>query len=314
MKLLTVPAFACLALALASGAPAQATVQAAPAVAVAQASVEDPSGAPIPVAIWAPATGTSLPLVVISHGTGAGPTSHIDTAQALARAGFVVVAPMHPGDNFQDDSAVGQPRWLADRSRHVSRAIDFMFARWEGRSRLIPNRVGIFGFSAGATTALISIGGVPDLGRLAPHCAAQREFVCNLVRPASDLATSEPPRWTHDPRIAAAVIAAPGLGFLFEPAGLAEARAHVQLWTAAEDETVPYATNGAVVRRLLPRSPDFHRVADAVHLSFLAPCTPETPAPLCQDRPGFDRAAFHQRFNEAVTAFFRQHLAEAPSR
>jgi predicted dienelactone hydrolase len=33
--------------------------------------------------------------------------AHADTAQALAEAGFVVVAPMHPGDNFQDDRIVG---------------------------------------------------------------------------------------------------------------------------------------------------------------------------------------------------------------
>jgi predicted dienelactone hydrolase len=81
----------------------------------------------------------------------------------LAEAGFVVVAPMHPGDNFRNSSLVGRPEWLADRSRHVSQMIDFMFATWEGRARLVRDRVGIFGFSAGATTALISIGGVPDL-------------------------------------------------------------------------------------------------------------------------------------------------------
>jgi predicted dienelactone hydrolase len=300
------PALAGLALALA--APATAQAPAAPAVAVAQASVEDPGHAPIAVAIWAPAEGSGLPLVVISHGTGAGMTSHVDTARSLAGAGFVVVAPMHPGDNFQDESAVGRPNWIADRSRHVSRVIDFMLARWDGHGRIAPDRIGLFGFSAGATTALVAIGGVPDLARLGPHCATQREFVCNIIPPAAAAAGGEPPRWTHDRRVAAAVVAAPGLGFLFEPAGLAAVRAPVQLWVGAADDIVPYETNGAVIRRLLPQAPDFQRVEDAVHLSFLAPCTPQSPPQLCRDRPGFDRAAFHQRFNQAVIAFFRQHL------
>ena len=88
----------------------------------------------------------------------------------------------------------------------------------------------------------------------------------------------------------------------------------MQLWVGAEDETVPYATNAAVVRRLLPQPPDFHSVEGAVHLSFLAPCTPETPPPLCQDREGFDRTAFHRVFNQAVTAFFRRHLTGSAGR
>lgn len=272
---------------------------------VRQASIEDPGHPVIPVVIWAPASGSGLGLIVMSHGTGAGPTAHVDTAQALALAGFVVVAPMHPGDNFQDESVVGKPAWFVDRSRHVSRVIDYMLAAWDGRARLAPGRIGIFGFSAGGTTALISIGGVPDLGRIAPHCAATPEFVCKILAPQTG---GEAPQWTRDPRIAAAVIAAPGIGFAFEPAGLANARVAVQLWSGSADETVPYATNTAIVRRLLPKTPEFHSVDGAVHLSFLAPCTPETPAFLCQDKPGFDRAAFHRTFNQAVTAFFRQQL------
>jgi predicted dienelactone hydrolase len=273
-----------------------------------QANVEDPGHPSIPVVIWTPASGTRLPLVVISHGTGAAPLSHIDTAQALAKAGFVVVAPMHPGDNFEDDSVAGKTAWFVDRSRHVSKVIDYMLNIWDGHARLAAGKIGIYGFSAGATTALISIGGVPDLGLLGPHCAATREFVCRMVAPQT---AGDVPTWTYDPRIAAAVIAAPAIGFAFEPAGLAKVRVPVQLWAGTADETVPYATNTAIVRRLLPGPPDFRSVDGAVHLSFLAPCTPETPPFLCRDKPGFDRAAFHKAFNQSVIAFFRQHLGGA---
>lgn len=306
MKLLRLlSALACATMVAASPALAQTLAPAAVSVTVQQAVVEDPGHPSIRVLIWAPAAGKELPLVVISHGTGAAPLSHIDTAQALAEAGFVVVAPMHPGDNFQDDSAVGKPAWFADRSRHVSKVIDFMLASWNGHARLASGKIGIFGFSAGATTTLISIGGVPDLARIAPHCAATPEFVCRIFAPQS---ASETPQWTHDRRIAAAVVAAPGIGFAFEPAGLAKVDVPVQLWSGTADETVPYATNTAIIRRLLPSAPDFHSVDGAVHLSFLAPCKPETPPFLCQDRPGFDRKAFHTAFNQAVIVFFRARL------
>lgn len=291
-------------LSVASPAIAQSAAPAAAAVTVRQAVAEDPGHAPIPVVIWAPGAGTQMPLIVISHGTGAGPLSHVDTAQALAEAGFVVVAPMHPGDNFQDDSAVGKPEWFADRVRHVSRVIDYMLGGWDGHARLAPGKIGVFGFSAGATTALIAIGGEPDLGRIAPHCAAKPEFVCRLY---AGQPVGEALVWTHDPRIGAAVIAAPGIGFAFDPGGLAKVRVPVQLWSGSADETVPDATNAAVVSRLLPRA-DYRSAEGAVHLSFLAPCTAETPPFLCQDKPGFDRAAFHRTFNLAVVNFFRAQL------
>lgn len=316
--------FVCMLMPLSGGlaqAPDSVDPTAAP-IAVEQVAIGLP-GERMALVIWHPAvaggsvaagvSGSSLPLVIISHGTGAGPLAHVDTAEALAGAGFVVAAPMHRGDNFQDDSSVGRPEWMANRSSDVSSAIDFMLQDWAGRAQLDASRVGIFGMSAGATTALISLGGVPDPGRLAPHCAAQPEFVCKIIPPQADTAGAPPPRWMHDPRIAAAVIAAPGLGFLFEPAGLANVRAPVQLWVGAEDDTVPYETNGAIVRRLLPQPPDFHSVERAVHLSFLAPCTPQSPPQLCQDRDGFDRAAFHRTFNQAVASFFRQHLSARPA-
>jgi predicted dienelactone hydrolase len=300
-------ALACFALAPSASALGQAGVPAAPAVPVQQAAVEDPGHAPIRVAIWSPVSGTGLPLVVISHGTGGGPISHIDTAQALAKAGYVVVAPMHRGDNFQDDGAVGTPEWLAGRSRDVSKTIDFMFARWNGRARLRPGRVGLFGMSAGGTTALIAAGGVPDLRTVTKQCAAQPEFVCRIMKPQTPPGAAAP-AWTADSRIGAAVVAAPGLGFAFAPDGLKAVHVPVQLWVGSDDETVPYETNGAVVRRQLGGKVEFHRVEGAVHLSFLAPCTAETPPPLCQDKPGFDRAAFHGAFNKAVVDFFDSHL------
>tara|TARA_R110002051_G_scaffold47452_10_gene93947 strand:+ start:2548 stop:3609 length:1062 start_codon:yes stop_codon:yes gene_type:complete len=298
-------------------------------VGVQQAMVADTGHNPIAVDIWYPTDskpgfvllpsgaqwvaakgrveGAELPLVIISHGTGGGPMSHVDTAIALAEAGFVVVAPTHTGDNFQDDSAVGTSRWLVDRSRHISRVADFMLNTWKDRTHLDGKRVGLFGFSAGATTALISIGGVPDLARVETQCASHPEFVCQLRRAGAPIVDPGPASWTHDARVSAAVIAAPGLGFTFEPAGLASVRVPVQLWTGADDQTVPYATNVGIVRRLLPVPPEFHSVPGAGHTAFLRPCRLGPPM-LCKDGPGFDRVAFHKTFNRSVVAFFKAHL------
>lgn len=49
---------------------------------------------------------------------------HHDLAVALARAGYVVCALEHPGDNYADQSGVGTERVLLGRAWQVSAAID----------------------------------------------------------------------------------------------------------------------------------------------------------------------------------------------
>lgn len=297
-----------------------------------QVTVVDPGHPPIAAAIWYPTSakpgfsllgltgervasggpviGDRLPVIVFSHGTGASALSHADTALALASNGFVVVAPTHTGDNFQDDSDVGKPDWLLNRTRHVQRALDMITSTWKDRNHIDPQRIGIFGFSAGATTALIDIGGQPDLRRIWSQCSAQPEFVCKITSPQTyrDLL---PQTWQADKRIRAAVVAAPGLGFIFAPNGLAGVRVPVQLWAGSRDHTVPFPTNAGLVRALLPQPPEMHVVPGGVHYSFLMPCGLIGPPQLCREDKGFNRAAFHEKFNSAVVRFFKSHLRDA---
>jgi predicted dienelactone hydrolase len=74
------------------------------------------------VARDAPIAGRDLPLVVISHGNGGGPQSHADLAMALANAGYVVAAIMHPGDNYADGSALGAVSFFSGRTRQLHTA------------------------------------------------------------------------------------------------------------------------------------------------------------------------------------------------
>ena len=256
-------------------------------------------------------TGGRHPLVVISHGTGASSTSHFDTAIALAEAGYVVAAPLHNGDNFRDMSEVGTSEWFIDRARQVVRVNDFMLDHWKNRDHLDPKRLGLFGFSAGGTTALIVIGGTPDLSRIAPLCKSHPEFVCQLQKPGVTMRIPAPTEWAHDTRVTAAVVVAPGYGFTFEPNGLSAVHARVQLWEGSADDRLPLATNAGAVRRLLPEPPEFHLVNNAGHLSFLMPCGALErllSKTLCTDPPGFDRTAFHKQFDASVVAFFNENL------
>jgi predicted dienelactone hydrolase len=251
-----------------------------------------------------------LPLIVMSHGTGGSFEGHYDTALALAEAGFVVAAVTHTGDNYRDQSQVGR---LENRPRHIKVLIDYMLASWEHHEALDPARVGMFGFSAGGFTALVAIGGTPDMRTVAPYCAAHPdEWACRMLREHKvDLSANgarPDVNWVHDPRIVAAVIAAPAVGYAFSSEALAAVTVPIQLWRGDSDEILPHPNYAQAIYDRLSVKPEYHVVANAGHFAFLAPCTSALAArvpEICRDPAGFDRAAFHREFNAAVVAFFK---------
>lgn len=270
------------------------------------------------VAPDAPISGRGLPLVVISHGNGGGPGNHADLAMALANAGHVVAAPMHPGDNHVDQSAAGSASLFSDRNRQLRATVDYMLEDWTGHDRIDPQRIGAFGFSAGGFTVLTAIGAQPDLRIVAEHCRASPEFVCEVLRAAQSPllqanAVTLGDAFLPDPRIKAAVVAAPGLGFAMGPDGLAAVRVPVQLWSGDKDDKVPYATNSKPIREALGTRVEHHEVAGAGHFSFLTPCGFLKPPGLCADQGRFDRKAFHAEMNSSVVAFFEKNLQPARS-
>ena len=265
------------------------------------------------VARNAPISGRDLPLVVISHGNGGGPASHADLALALANAGYIVAAPMHTGDNYADQSAVGSVSWLRGRTSELHATVDYMLKHWQGHDRINPERIGAFGFSAGGFTVLTAVGAQPDLRMVAKHCAASPESVCDLLRYVKSpyLKTDTPTMgaaFLPDLRIKAAVVAAPGLGFTMVPNGLDNVRVPIQLWGADNDSNVPYATNTKLVRAALGSRVEFHSVAGAGHFSFLTPCGLLAPPEICSDQGQFDRKAFHTNMNASVIAFFEKNM------
>jgi len=318
------PALACLA------APAVATAD----VGFNTVSVPDPQGRAIEVGVWyptdapakapppnlgdqplalgAPLAGDHLPLVVMSHGNGGWFGGHWDTAVALARAGFVVAALTHTGDNYKDQSHATD---MVDRPRQLHVLIDYMLADWSGHARLDPAKVGAFGFSSGGFTVLAAAGGEIDFGRIPGHCRDNpAHYDCQLLAKVPINAARAAAPWVHDARIRAVVSAAPALGYAFREESLAGIKAPVQLWRAADDEILPDPFHATAVLKALPAaSIEFHLAPKARHFDFLAPCddwTRKNVPAICDSAPDFDRTAFHRAFDAEVVGFFKANLAK----
>lgn len=191
-----------------------------------------------------------------------------------------------------------------------------MLDEWRWHGRLDAARIGAFGFSNGGFTVLVAAGGVPDLSEIAAYCEAHADHdLCEALKHAGvdpHFGTDVPASaWVRDSRIKAVVIAAPAFGFAFGRAGLSSVRVPIQLWRAANDRHQPHPYYDEAVRADLPRTPEYHVIANASHYDFLAPCdarlSRKTPD-VCSSLSGFDRAAFHEQFNANVVRFFQARL------
>lgn len=144
----------------------------------------DSSGPAIKVAVWYPSDdppspvqfgsfilmrardgalrGQKLPLVVMTHGRGASFVGNSDTAEHLADQGFVVAALNHPGDTASDKSRIGELSIYLQRPKDVSRVIDHLTTANPWSATVDSSRIGIFGFSRGGYTGLVTVGARPD--------------------------------------------------------------------------------------------------------------------------------------------------------
>lgn len=258
-----------------------------------------------------PFAGARLPLIVVSHGRGGSFVLQHDTNEVLADAGFIVVAVNHPGDTASDQSRSGDLSVMVERPTDIRRAIDFMLGASPVATGIDRERIGFFGFSRGGYTGLVLIGANPDWASAAALCPSPSPAVGLCAQVLRKEYPREPVE--HDARIKAAVLADPHAIF-FTADSLAAIRVPVQLWASERggDGVLPHHV--ARVDQYLRAEHEYHVVPNAGHFAFLTVCPPELAAQspeICNDAPGFDRAAFHRRFDADVLTFFRAHLAKA---
>lgn len=251
----------------------------------------------LPLAVGAAADGEQLPVVLISHGRGSSPWTFRGLAAHLARAGFVVALPEHPGNSRSDNSLDGTPANLLNRPRHVRLVLDAVYADEGLRGRLSTSGAGVIGHSIGAYTALASAGGEPStMPHESPDGVAHR------------IPTE------RDPRVGALVLLTPAAPWLMGDGALASITASTLLLAGERDEFTPHEQ---YIEPLLRGLRGCARLTSRVvpgagHFSFQSPFPPALTRPdfpPSQDPPGFDRAAFQPELYAEIEAFLRGSLA-----
>lgn len=229
------------------------------------------------------------PVILLSHDTAASRFASHDLAAALARHGFIIVAPTHPGDNVNDTGGLYHAAIFAERPKHLLLALDAT-ARHPAIGPLLDgSRVGVLGVGAGAATVLQLAGAGPDLARLAGYCSPesprdplcsnwakslhprmQREFA--LLTATGDAAFTPFSPGTEQPL--AVGLLTPGHIGLFPDASLRGLTAPVGILAAMRDTVYPSRNTVERLQELLPQRPASRVLQNANHFALQAPSPP----------------------------------------
>ena len=268
-------------------------------------------------------------LVILSHGSGGSDLGHRDTAIALAKAGFIAAAPLHPRNNFLDDIGDDRRIVLDGRPRQLSAVIDALLAQQTWSSRIDAKKIAAFGFSAGGYTVLAALGAEPEFSRILDHCErhAEEDPYCRIIngvgaekRAARARAYAEPAQRTRDGRLCAAVIADPFTAPFSDATLKALPPARLLFFRPEAENMLKAEFHVSRVVRLLKQGDDFPDPQEillpgAHHLSFVA-AVPESVGESLAGPEPFDRVAFHEemnrraalheKMNRRIVTFFRE--------
>jgi predicted dienelactone hydrolase len=259
------------------------------------------------------------PLVLLSHGSGGNAPNLAWLGVALARQGYVVVAPNHPGTTSGDSRPADTTR-IWERPADLSGLLDVVLADARLSAMVDPSNVSVAGFSLGGFTALASVGVRMSAAAYAAYCDKDWEdrpliTECAWLKREVDLHQLDPRFESdmRDPRFVRAVAIDPGLAHSATSESLAAVSVPVTIISLGRPDQLPPAVATERLMAGLPGATQ-HFVTGAIHFSFLGECRPsgrailaeeQEPDPLCDD-DGRPRAELHAEMARLVLEGLRR--------
>lgn len=262
--------------------------------------------------------------VLMSHGNGGRIRNHHLTATALARSGFVAIAPEHTADEFvRDPGSDNMAEAINWRVSELSHALEAVLQLSEFREIIDLSKVHGVGYSLGTLTMLAASGAGVDIPAASAHCARNEDpnfcddpgfFTVWRMKRHRKVKTPDFPRKIPEvyfsyPLITGniALIAPFGQGVIFDE-NIFSARSVFVVGLENDEITVPkYHAN--ILAKLIPQDRLFEFTMHAGnHHAFISPfakrVTDVEDIPAAKDPPGFDRLDFLKSLNDELVAFF----------
>ena len=272
-----------------------------------------------------------FPLVLFSHGSGSRGTTAAWLATKLAKAGFIVAAPDHPGTTSGDSTPQDAPK-IWERTDDLSTVITSLTSDAQWSPFIDANRVGVLGFSLGGSAALEVAGARANLDAYVQYCVDHAiEMDCTWFTggrgykngepidvPKLDLRSVDKARFeqsNHDERIRSAVLVDPGLEVAFTKNSLKDIQIPMSFINLGSVGKIPVSVLSDQLAKDAQHA-TYAQVDDADHFSFLPVCKPGAAEfltlvgeidPICTptDR---NRADIHTQLIKLITDAFRTTL------
>jgi predicted dienelactone hydrolase len=274
----------------------------------------------------APISAGEYPLILLSHGAGLGGTPQAMSwiATPLARAGFIVAAPTHPGNGGAYRSAEETIKlWL--RPGDITATLDAVENDPVFKRGLEASSVGVLGLSMGGNTALVLAGARIDPVLLAGYCDTDglNASLCGWMRQSGvDLHAMDMKRAGRDygdKRIRFAMAIDPAPVDVLRPDSFANIAIPVEIVNLGQPGHIPRTALASGVAKSIPEA-TYATIADASHYSMFGECKPgavdlaeseDIGDPICSDGTGHSRLKIHQQLIQMTTDAFDRSLKES---
>ncbi|MCD7978370.1 MAG: hypothetical protein LUG51_14940 [Tannerellaceae bacterium] len=260
-------------------------------------------------------TDQPCPLVLLSHGTGGNRFGLAWLATALAEKGYIVAAPDHWGNTFDNIIPEYFLRYW-ERPLDISFLIRQLLVDPQLAAHIDPERIGVAGFSLGGYTSLALAGAELSCTTLMENARTEegkKEFeipeLDGLAGFMDDFSCEGIPFIPlQDQRIKAFVAMAPALGLGFRELQQTSAiQSPVLIIGAGGDQIAPVRSNAGNYHQLIPGSIYMELDDPAGHYIFLSEPLKELKEQnliYYTDPPTVNRSLIHQQIQEFILHFF----------
>jgi predicted dienelactone hydrolase len=269
----------------------------------------------------APISTGRFPLILLSHGAGLGGRAEAASwvATALAKNGFIVAAPTHPG-NTGPNRSVEETMKLWLRPSDLSETLSAITKDVNFEPHIKLDKIGVLGLSMGGNTALSIAGARLDPKLFASYCDTNdlNASLCDWVRLSGvdlRLMNSEViGRDNRDKRISFAMSIDPAPVDIFAIESFSKISIPVELINLGKGDEIPVTALAANIAKAIPNA-HYEVIENASHFSMFAKCKPNAARiaseegieePICTDSNGASRQAIHTQLIKIVVAAFNR--------
>jgi|TARA_B110000211_G_C13989673_1_gene513387 predicted dienelactone hydrolase len=272
------------------------------------------------------------PVILFSHGVMGRFRNHRDTAETLARHGYIVIIPQHTKDQW-----VGTAKTVAvveHRIAEFSRTLrEFALAQPEIAKLIDEQNIGAIGYSLGGLTVLGSSGAIPNTKYVVEHCLKNKQNDANFCLGDSSwwekiwpwIAGTDIVHWYYETGLTGKEVVAqiePSIQFkaiamvapvaaAYYPEEVQKIDSKMALFRLESDQINRFPFHVDYIHHSLGEREHFYKVyKDAHHFAFISPypewLLKEEYIPVAIDPEGFDRKVFLKEINNDILTFFEE--------